>query len=505
MSRRASVGVPIGVAAAVIAAVFLGVVLRDDGGRPAPLPLSLAASGRSGAESATADAKMAAGAPTAGSTSYRFVGAVPADLPDEAKVYQLEDGAPAKADVRRLADALGLSGDITSEEGALVVRDGEWVLRVSTSASRMWSFYREVKPVCEPLPAGAEPALSDEYAKRGCGQSTPGSDSGEGAAGICQAGVESPCNDTPETKPDETTADPAPDSASGSGTTSSGGGSSGSAGTAVAPPPPNAADQPVMSCPEPAPCPPDTKCAAVACAPYEEPKPLPLGSESDARRTAQKVFDAAGIGNGATIRVDRGYDAWFISATVHVAGLEVVGLGHSVSVDADGKVRDASGTLAVEKVLDTYPLITPQAGLDRLEKQYGDIRIMIDCAPPAPGSEATTTSCGPPMEPQVLDVTGVRLGLLFSPIWDNEKETVFLVPAWVYEIKGRDYPESIMAIPDEYLTTVAPPQPSDGVVVDPGVPEPAPGQVDPAAPTEPKPDAPVAPESAQSEPRPTSS
>ncbi|HVF21063.1 MAG TPA: hypothetical protein VNA14_12600 [Mycobacteriales bacterium] len=480
MSRRASVGVPIGVAAAVVAAVFGGVLLRSEGGRPPTLPLSLSASsGRSGSETA-ADTKMA-GAPApygGGGATYRFVGPVPGDLPTKSDVYELEDGGPAKVDVRRLADALGLSGDITAERETYVVRDGEWVLQVSTTASRMWNFYREVKPVCEPTPEGAEPGVAEEYEKR-CAQIEPGYGGGsDGAAGICLEGADSPCNDTPETTtaPPPPPAEPekAPEPAIAPDATTSSTASS---------------DQAVMSCPEPAPCPPDAKCAAVDCKPYEEPTPLPLGPESEARALAQKVFAAAGIGPGARIRAERGYDAWHITASSTVNGLEVVGMGHSVSVDGDGKVRDASGSMFSADVFDTYPLIDAEAGLDRLEKQYGDVRTLMLCAPEQPDCNGST-------EPVVLDATGVRLGLLFSPLWENERERVLLVPAWVYEIKGRDYPESVMAIPDSYLKAVTPEQPPGQVVVDPAQPAddgdsavggPEEPQVDPAVEPEPRP------------------
>jgi len=467
MSKRASVGVPIGVAAAVVAAVFLGVVLRSEGGRPAALPLSLAGSGGTSQEggATSADAKTMAGAPTGGVT-YRYVGEWPSDLPDDADVFALKGGAPSRAAVLRLAEALGISGNVTTEQDALVVRDGEWVLRVSTSTSRMWSYYREVKsPPCDPAARGQEGISPEEYKKlpgefkKLCaGVIEPDPGSGGGSAGICLEGADSPCNDTPETTTATAKADPPPPS---------------DPNTPVS-------DQPLMSCPVPASCPPDTKCEPnySSCRPYQEPAPLPLPSESVARATAQKVFDAAGVGSGSTIRADRGYDAWFISATVRVGGLEVIGLGHSVSIDGDGEVRDASGSLAAAEVLDRYPLVTPQVGLDRLEKQfgqYGKPRSLILCAPETP-------DCNGPAEPTVREVTGVRLALLFSPVWENETEQVFLVPAWAYDIVGSDYPEAVIAITDEFLKGVAPGQPGDEPRPDPAQTEPGQTQVDPAPP-----------------------
>jgi len=230
----------------------------------------------------------------------------------------------------------------------------------------------------------------------------------------------------------------------------------------------------VMVCPEPPPCPDNAKCAvpAIACGePYQEPTPLPLPEESVARALAQKVFDATGVGDSVKIRTERGFDAWYISATVEIDDLEVIGFGHSVSVDTDGKIRDASGSLATAEILDRYPLVSAKVGLERLQKQQSGFQTKELCLP-APGS----TSCGSGT-PEELEVTGVRLGLLFSPVWENEKEKVFLVPAWVYDVKGRDYPDAVIAITDEFLQAVTPPV--DPGLVDPGQPEPL---VDPAQP-----------------------
>lgn len=479
MSRRAAVGVPVGVAAAVVLAVVATVLVRAGGSeRPARLPLSLAGAGGAAAAETAADSRLAApGMP--GGVDYRYVGDVPADLPDEADVYRLSDGGVDRDAVRRLADALGLAGaPITEEKDALTVRSGEWVLRVSTTASRMWGYYREMPAPPGCTAPGAEPAVTEEQKKahdaRCAGGEVPPSE-GDGTAGICLEGADSPCNDTPETA----------DGGGTGGSTGSAGSGTASAGAATA------ADQPAISC-APAPsCPPDTKCAPAPGCGYEEPKPLPLPSEDAARAVAQRVFDATGVGT-ARIRADRGYDAWYLSANIRVSGVEVIGLGQSVSVDGDGKVRDASGSLAAASVLDRYPLVDVEAGLARLEKQSGGlVRPLIACDPSAPECAAA------PAEPQVVDVTGVRLGLLFSPVWEDDREKAFLAPAWVYDVKGRDYPEAVIAITDEFLAEVSPEAPVDGgPQVDPAQPEPG-VLVDPVPPASARPE-PAQPEPAAS-------
>jgi len=463
-SKRAAVGIPVGVAAAVVVAIVATVLLRSGGaGKPAPLPLSLAGSGGTRAETA-ADAKMA-GAPGGQGATYRFVGPIPGGLPEDADAYSLSDSPVDRDAVRRLAEVLGLKGEIKTEPDALVVRDGELVLRVSTTASRMWSYYREMANPCD-SPVSSDPAVTTKDIAR------PECVSGGGAAGICLEGADSPCNDTPETVVEDSgsaeAAPPSeaelksPDEAKAREAQAASSASSGSA----------TASSPVMACPEPAPCPENAKCAApaIACGePFEEPKQLPLPDESVARALAKKVFDATGVGESTRIRAERGFDAWYISATIEIDGLEVVGFGHYVSVDSDGKIRDSSGSLATAEVLDRYPLVSAKAGLERLQKQQSGFQTREMCLP-APG----TTSCGdvPPVE---LEVTDVRLGLLFSPVWENEKEKVFLVPAWVYDVKGRDYPEAVIAITDEFLQAVTPPV--EPGLVDPGQPEPL---VDPA-------------------------
>ena len=454
MSRRAAVGVPIGVAATIFLAAVAGSFIRSDGAGPAPLPLPLSLA-RGGGEAATADSRMAA---PYGGTSYRFVGRVPADLPDRADAHRLAAGAPAKSDVRRLADALGLTGvPITTESDALVVRRGEWVLRAATTAGRMWSYYREVERGVEGCSApDPGPDATDQQRKEAAascagpgagvkdsGGGTSGSGGSDGTAGVCVVGADSPCN----------------------GTTDS--------------------DEPVMSCPEPAPCPPDTKCATVACASYEEPVQQPLGPESEATAVARRIFGASGLAVGK-LRAERGFDAWHISATAFVDGLEVIGLGLFVSVDGDGTVRDASGSLALAKAIDSYPLISATAGLKRLQAQAGgDLAIAVACPPPGAEGAPEQPECGGRTEPVVLDVTGVRLGLLFSPVWtERGEETVYLAPAWVYDVMGRDYPEAVIAVADEYLQQVSPEQPRDEPQPDPAATD-RPTQVEPTAPVDP--------------------
>ncbi len=474
-SKRAAVGIPVGVAAAVVVAIVATALLRSSGGgKPMPLPLSLAGSG--GQAETAMDSKFAAGAPAGQGATYAFVGQVPDGLPDEGNAYRLSDGPVDRDDVRRLADVFGLKGSITTEPDALVVRDGELVLRVSTTPSRMWSYYREIAtPPCDPGsavtdPAGTEPALADVKRHECVG--------GGGVAGICLEGADSPCNDTPEagvegstgsagSAPSEAEVKRTDEEARKADAAASSGSSSSDSVTA---------SSPVMVCPEPKPCPDNAKCAmpAISCeAPYEEPKQLPLPDESVARALAQRVFDATGLGKSVKMRTERGFDAWYISATIVIDGLEVIGVGHSVSIDTDGKVRDASGSLATEELLDRYPLVSAKAGLERLEKQQSGFRTMELCAPGPTGGVCA------PGTPEKLEVTGVRLGLLFSPIWENEKEKVFLVPAWVYDIKGRDFPDAVFAITDEYLAGVSP------VQVDPVQPEPLPA--DPTAVHQPDP------------------
>lgn len=129
---------------------------------------------------------------SAGGKPLRVVGELP-DGPDEAPVYRSE-GRVGAADVARLADALGLSGEPRQEGGGWrvgVSRDGQGpLLQVEGEAPGAWTFQQYAVSACEaPLPA--EP------------------DGGDPDAAVSSTD----CAASPETQPGERAGDPVPEPA----------------------------------------------------------------------------------------------------------------------------------------------------------------------------------------------------------------------------------------------------------------------------------------------------
>lgn len=171
MSRRWAPAAAVVAVVAVVAAVSLVVRQRDGGGDPPVLRL------------AAADAvatSVAAGAPRGASESTRagsfILGGVLPSGPATARAQLLDRGAAAPEEVRRLAEALGLTGRPQRVEGAWQVG----ALRVADAAGHPWSMSTascgpEV-PVtsdgprsgCATVagPAGAGPAIDVAAARR---------------------------------------------------------------------------------------------------------------------------------------------------------------------------------------------------------------------------------------------------------------------------------------------------------------------------------------------------
>ena len=115
------------------AGVVLLVVTEDDGGTALDAGLPKLPSALGG-DRTSAAADMSMPAPV----TYQVRGELP-DLPDHARAYRTAGGVEQAA-VRRLAGALGLSGEVTRARDGWQVVDGDQRLVVGTSSAGAWSF-----------------------------------------------------------------------------------------------------------------------------------------------------------------------------------------------------------------------------------------------------------------------------------------------------------------------------------------------------------------------------
>ena len=337
-----------------------------------------------------ATSESAAGAATMdmriGGVRYEVTGEL-AELAGEARAWVTTKGDPAGR-LGPLLDALGVDGTVQRTESGWRVVDGDDRVEVTDVPGLPWSFWHEL----------AEP---------------------EGAASSGSAGsVESTVVD--------------PD------------------GSVSSPPDEPVTDEPgdVRPAPEPAP---------------EPERPADLPSAAEARDLALAVIRAAGVDvEGAAVRVDDGFTVWMVTADPVLGGLPTLGYGTTVSVGSQGRIEWANGWLADADGGDEYPLIGTDAALDRLQEQAGP-QIMLDDATGAEpavdagGSETmiAPADCPPDAdcpapEPVVVQVTGVRLGLLFMPFYEGDE--AWLVPAYLFELDGGDGGElPIVGVADEFV------------------------------------------------------
>jgi hypothetical protein len=431
---------------AVFAAVLAVLVAIQAGGNDAALrPLPIAAGGGAARDEATTGVAPGRAAMAYGGALV-FSGDVTAGLPTEGPVYDLGNDA-STARIAALARALGIDGDVRTEEPGWVAGTGDRVLRVARFAGLPWHV--------------------DAYGTKGSGSS------GSGVA------VAAPPPDAPDAP--VTNAPDGPD-------------------TPVRASTPFPADAPVPVAPKPAPCPtpsgtdkpceirPEPPCvspkeeAADACGGYvvgdpipPEPPPHPAQpTDAAARAAAQPVLDAAGV-TGATTFAD-GWDAKDVVVTPSVDGLPTVGYETRVSVDVAGTVVRASGMLARPGAATTYPLLDPEAAATRGGAYGGGI--YADGREPAPAVDLPCPApcTAPPVAatPEPRMVSKVRLGLVMAPAFDASAKG-FLAPAWLVTVDGAEIP--LLALPDRYLATPPPPDklvPPDVAVLE-GEPAGSPG------------------------------
>ena len=218
---------------------------------------------------------------------------------------------------------------------------------------------------------------------------------------------------------------------------------------------------------------PDADCAADACdQPMEAQRPADLPSRDEAERIGRRLLAELGVDlDQAAVRVDDAVTMWAVNADPVVGGLPTIGLSTSVSIGSDGVITYANGWLGEFTRGDRYPLIGTAAGLEKLNSEQMSV-LLVD---PAPGADGTQD-----VEPFVIEITGVRLGLQLFSTFERGADG-HLVPSYLFSTAdGGELP--VIAIGEEYLAET--PQHAED---DPGT------EVEPA----PEPDAPDEPASGQ--------
>lgn len=239
---------------------------------------------------------------------------------------------------------------------------------------------------------------------------------------------------------------------------------------------------------------PETTIVDPVCTEPEPPVGVPTEAEAEAAATA--LLGDMGL-DAANYELTTYADQWGASVTAyllldgHRSPLSVnVGFGEN------GAITWASGTLAQPQSAADYPLVSPEAGLARLNDQSGQwgwfgygggvgmMRGAVEDVAVSPANETagggvagvagdqpiTAPVCDPaadcvvepmPMEEITVTLTSVRLDL--TMVWD-EDGTVWLLPAYTYtSTDGGEY--SVIAV-DESLLDLPEPTPVDTVPVD---------------------------------------
>lgn len=210
-------------------------------------------------------------------------------------------------------------------------------------------------------------------------------------------------------------------------------------------------------------CPPGTACPQV-CPPGDEPVAMPmptdLPSAEEAERLARPVVAAGGVDlKGAALRVDDLTRAWMVNVDPEVGGLPTVGMGSAVTVGANGTIEYAGGWMGRPERGDLYPLVGTPAALAGLSSERS--------MPTADGREPATACLDcPGIEPVVVTITGVQLGLEWAPAFNGAGG--WLVPAYLFETaEGAAGPDLVtLAVSDAHLVSPDEPRP---------MPEPQPG------------------------------
>ena len=352
-------------AAVAVAAGAVVITSADDDGDPRPgLPVDLASAARSAG---------AGGEAAADSSMPAWVTYVPGDdlpaLGGEATAHRMS-GDVDEAEIRALADALGLEGEV--ERGP----DGTWsvtgpadqgFLGIYTGGGVHWS-YNATSGDCVREADGLVTCSAEGVAVSGgsagtaaCDGDLPTSPECEATTGVeeqpCEPGTE--CGDAPTTTV-----------------------IAGADGTCVSSNP----VEPESVAPEPR--------AAVEPVPCEVGPAPDLPSEDEARDIALGVVAASGVDvDGARVTADKGYD-WYVTVEPVFDGIPS-GLSSFVEVGSGGEVVSGSGSLGQPEALGEYPLLDTREAIERANAQSGSPAV-LEPAPQEPGVSSDPDPCAAP-------------------------------------------------------------------------------------------------------------
>ncbi|MDA8434724.1 MAG: hypothetical protein M0Z98_01910 [Actinomycetales bacterium] len=164
----------------------------------------------------------------------------------------------------------------------------------------------------------------------------------------------------------------------------------------------------------------------------------PTVTDAAALAAARPVLAAAGLA-AAPARVLPGTGPRTVVVDPVVDGAPTSGVRTAVEVGSTG-VLGAIGVLAVPAPGPAYPVITAAAALDLLRARPQP-EIAIACA-----RDAVCPGLGPHV------VTGATLGRTMA----YDGDSVVLVPAWLFTIRGSDDPVAVVAVERRYLADAAP-------------------------------------------------
>jgi hypothetical protein len=395
----------VAVLAVVLALVGLAVAAGRDSGGEPATLPVLGAGGSSTAAAPMADRKMRA-------APVRYeAGKLPGQA-DEADAWSMAPGGADEGRIAELAKVLGVDGPVTRSESGWTVGTERRRLDVQDVAGMPWSLYESVPE------AQVDPASPTTV--------------------VC---IKAPCDPPPpDTAVSSTPACP-PDASCTSETSS---------GTDGQPTPGScAADGP--GCP---------------MTPVEQQRPADLPSKADAEAQGRTLLAELGVDlDHADVKVEDGITSWNVTADPQVGGLPTIGLTSAVGIGSKGVVQYANGWLGGVERGDSYPLIGTAAGVERLNQDQ-DMLLRIAPMPACEDCESTTTVT---MEPRVVRVTGVRLGLQVFSTYERGG-TAYLVPTYLFRTDdGGDYELPVVAVADRYLGQQPSVEPDDhGTPAEPG-------------------------------------
>lgn len=175
------------------------------------------------------------------------------------------------------------------------------------------------------------------------------------------------------------------------------------------------------------------------------PRPADLPSREDAERLARDTFTRLGVGLHGLAVEDR-WLAWEALVEPLVDGLEVLGLGPSLSIGPGGRIERANGFLAKPERIGDYPLAGLEEGLQRLRRNAGVGPRPLpveDCSKPTVTCEPPPDVGVPTPDPVARPVVGAHLAVF--------QVDAVVVPVYVFELDGGEETFPVPAVTDEWL------------------------------------------------------